>query len=245
MKQTLIHHGRKTFFTCSVPEGEGPFPVVLFSHGYNGYLTDFDFAAELLRGHGIASAAIAFSGGSTRDESGFPSTSMTLVTEKEDLLSLIEWAEKQDFADKNRIYLFGGSMGGLVSCLAAYEAKKKIRALMLLFPALCIVDDWNDRFKEISDIPEEMNFWNLSLGKNFFVTMRDIEIDRMLSEMDVKTLIFQGDSDPIVPLACSEKAEKTMKNAKLIVFEGEGHGFSEEANRKMAEIALAFVKENL
>ncbi len=232
-------------FSYAIPEGEGSFPIVIFSHGYNGCMTDFDSVRNLLRENGIASAALTFSGGSTRDESGFPSTSMTLETEKEDLLSLIEWAENQKEIDNSKLFLFGGSMGGLVSCLALAEAKNRIRALILLFPALCIVDDWNDRFKNTDDIPEEMMFWNLKLGKNFFMSMRNMDVYRILSDFAVNTLIFHGDKDPIVPLRYSEKAEKTILNAKLIVFEGEGHGFTSESNQRMDEITLAFVKENL
>jgi len=244
-KDVLFHHGRQTVFSYSIPDGKGPFPMVIFSHGYNGCMTDFDSVRELLWENGIASVALTFSGGSTRDESGFPSTSMTLETEKEDLLSLIEWAEKQKETDKNKLFLFGGSMGGLVSCLAMAEVKDRIHALILLFPALCIVDDWNERFKDEKDIPDEMMFWNLNLGKNFFTSMRNMDVFKMLSDFTVRTLILHGDKDPIVPVSYSEKAEKTINNAKLIVFEGEGHGFTAEGNQKMDKMTLAFVKENL
>lgn len=244
-EKRIFHHERSTLFKCSIPEGNGPFPIVIFSHGYNGCMDDFDHEQELLMKNGIASCALTFSGGSTRDKSGYPTTSMTLVTEKEDLLSLIEWAWEQEEVDKNNIFLFGGSMGGLVSCLAANEAKDKIRAMMLLFPALCIVDDWNERFRDIRDIPDEMMFWNLLLGKNFFLSIRNMDVYDMLSKMAVNTLIFHGDKDPIVPLAYSEKAEKTLKNAKLIVFENEGHGFGQEAGKRMNEMMLAFLKEHL
>ena len=244
-REVLFHHGRQTMFSYSIPDGKGPFPVVIFSHGYNGYMTDFDTVRKLLWENGIASAALTFSGGSTRDESGFPSTSMTLETEKEDLLSLIEWAEKQEEIDEKKLFLFGGSMGGLVSCLALAEAKDRICALILLFPALCIVDDWNDRFKDISDIPDEMMFWNMNLGKNFFLSMRNMDVFKMLSNFAVQTLIFHGDKDPIVPIAYSEKAEKAIRNAKLVVFEGEGHGFTGEGNQKMDAMTLTFIKKNL
>ena len=244
-KGILVHEGRNTHFSYTIPEGEGPFPVVLFSHGYNGCMTDFDQIREKLKKQNIASCALTFSGGSTRDESGYPSTCMTLETEKNDLLSLIGWAIKRDEIDKERMFLFGASMGGLVSCLAAKEAAEKIRAIILLFPALCIVDDWNNRFRDESEIPEEMMFWNLLLGKKFFTSMREMNVYEILSELTIKTLIFHGDKDPIVPVGYSEKAAKTMKNAALSVFGGEGHGFTSEANEKMDEMTIAFVKENL
>lgn len=42
-----------------------------------------------------------------------------------------------------------------------------------------------------------------------------------------------------------EKALKVYPNAKLKVFVGEGHGFSEVGNRKVAEMTLEFVKRNM
>ena len=94
--ETLLHNGRRTDFSYSVPDATEKAPVVLFAHGYNGYMTDFDETRKRLIENGIASAALTFSGGSTRDLSGFPSTGMTLHTEKEDLLALIEWAENRN-----------------------------------------------------------------------------------------------------------------------------------------------------
>ena len=214
-EKRIFHHERSTLFKCSIPEGNGPFPIVIFSHGYNGCMDDFDHEQELLLKNGIASCALTFSGGSTRDKSGYPTTSMTLVTEKEDLLSLIRWAEEQDKIDKSSIFLFGGSMGGLVSCLAANEAKDKIRAMMLLFPALCIVDDWNERFRDIRDIPDEMMFWNLLLGKNFFLSMRNMDVYDMLSKMAVNTLIFHGDKDPIGSPCIQRKSRKDAKEREI------------------------------
>lgn len=245
MHSKIFHDGRYTHFSYTVPEGEGPFPTVVFSHGYNGCMTDFDGTRSMLKENGIASAALTFSGGSTRDESGYPSTKMTLHTEKEDLLSLFAWTQGQEFVDRENIFLFGGSMGGLVSCMAAKELENRVKALLLMFPALCIVDDWNERFKDIKDIPEEMIFWNLMLGKEFFVSMRGMDIYNDLSKIDRKTLIFHGDKDPIVPVSYSEKAVNMLSDAKLIIYAGESHGFSPETSKKVDESTLSFVKENL
>lgn len=242
--ETLIHHGRKTNIDyTNAGKGEKT-PVVLFCHGYNGYMTDFDNARKLLSDNGLSSASIAFSGGSTRDESGFPSTEMTLFTEKEDLLALIEWTQKQTWVDERKIFLYGASMGGLVSCMAAQEVQEKICALILLFPALCIVDDWNERFENESEIPDEMMFWNLRLGKEYFVSMRHLNVFEILSKIKLNTLIFHGTDDRIVPVRYSEKAERVISKAELKSFDGEGHGFSREANEKADRMLLDFVIRN-
>ena len=73
----------------------------------------------------IASVACTFCGGSTRDESGFPTTQMTLFTEKEDLMAILESMEQRPNINKKQIFLFGASQGGLISAMVAEECKEK------------------------------------------------------------------------------------------------------------------------
>ena len=240
----LSHHGRTVHGVFRSPEGDGPFPAVLMSHGYNGCMTDFDATAECLAEGGIASVAYTFCGGSTRDTSGFPTTRMTLFTEREDALALLDWLKNDPRIDARHMFLFGGSMGGLVSVLAAAERPGDAAGLALLFPALCVADNWRERFPKVEDIPETMDFWNLTLGRGFFTSMRDLDAFSMLPALAQPTVIFQGDQDPIVPLADSERAEKLFPNARLHVFPGEGHGFSPAAGAQVDALLRDFVKMN-
>ena len=237
----ISHHGRTVHGLFRAPEGVGPFPAVLMSHGYNGCMTDFDATAECLAEAGIATVAYTFCGGSTRDTSGFPSTQMTLFTEREDAVALLDWLKAHPQVDARRIFLFGGSMGGLVSVLAAAERPGDVAGLALLFPALCVPDNWRERFPDVEEIPEVMDFWNLTLGRVFFTSMRELDVFAMLPALTQPTVIFQGDQDPIVPLADSERAEKAFPNAALHVFPGEGHGFSPADGQRADALLRDFV----
>ena len=42
-----------------------------------------------------------------------------------------------------------------------------------------------------------------------------------------------------------EKLKMAYSDIKLEVFQNEGHGFSEEGNRRVTEITLDFIKKNL
>ena len=240
----ISHHGRTVHGVFRAPEGGGPFPAVLMSHGYNGCMTDFDATAECLAEAGIASVAYTFCGGSTRDTSGFPTTQMTLFTEREDAVALLDWLKENPLIDTRHIFLFGGSMGGLVSVLTASERPGDAAGLALLFPALCVPDNWRERFPNVEDIPETMDFWDLTLGRGFFTAMRDLDVFSLLPALAQPTVIFQGNQDPIVPLADSERAEKMFPNARLHVFPGEGHGFSPESSRQVDVLLRDFVKMN-
>ena len=238
----VSHHGRTVHGIFRVPEGDGPFPAVLLSHGYNGCMTDFDTTAECLAEGGIASLSCTFCGGSTRDTSGFPTTQMTLFTEREDAMALLDWLKAHPQVDDRQVFLFGGSMGGLVSVLAAAERPGDVAGLALMFPALGIADNWRERFPKMEDIPETVDFWNLTLGRAFFASMRELDVFSMLPSLGLPTVIFQGDQDPVVPLASSQRAAELFPNARLHVFPGEGHGFSPEVGRQADALLRDFVK---
>ncbi|MBE5796699.1 MAG: alpha/beta hydrolase [Clostridiales bacterium] len=240
---TIPHHGREVHAALYLPEADGPVPAVLMSHGYNGCMTDFDGGARFLAENGIASLCYTFCGGSTRDESGFPTTEMTLFTEREDALALLDFLRGHDAVDAAQVYLFGGSMGGMVSVLASQERPEDIAGLALLFPALCIPDNWNTRFPNAADIPETVDFWGMTLGRGFFTSMREMDVFARMPEYPRSVLIMQGDQDPVVSMADSERAVRLYRDAELRVFPGEGHGFTQEADAEVFRMLLAFVKK--
>lgn len=241
---TVSHHGRSIHGQFFLPDAHGPYAAVLFSHGYNGCMTDFDGNAAYLCQQGIAAVSYTFCGGSTRDQSGFPSTSMSVLTEKEDLLAMLAWLRQQPEIDPQRIFLFGGSQGGLVTVLAAPDALSDVRGLMLLFPALCIPDNWNPRFPTPEDIPDTLHFWDLTLGRVFFQALRDLDPFSLLPGIHLPVMILQGDKDPIVPLADSQRAAAAFPHAELAVFPGEGHGFSLESTQRMERMIVDFVRKH-
>ena len=239
----ITHHGRTLHGYFFKPEEKGCFPLVIMSHGYNGCKDDFEKTAKYLADAKIASVACTFCGGSTRDESGFPTTQMTLFTEKEDLMAILESMEQRPNINKKQIFLFGASQGGLISAMVAEECKEKVAGRILLFPALCIADDWRVRFKSESEIPKEFEFWGMKLGEEFFKSMRNFKTFDVIGHFERPVLILHGAEDEIVPIGYSVKAVKKYPNARLEEFAHEPHGFSEDGNRRMEAMLLYFVHE--
>ena len=239
----LEHLGRTSDIIFYRPDGEGKFPLVILSHGFNGHKSDFEITAKYYAANGIAAICHTFCGGSTRDESGFPTTSMTLFTEKEDLLAILEEAKTWDCIDTENIFLFGVSMGGMVSAMTAEEKSENIKGLILLYPALCIANNWRDNFKSMEEIPEVYDLWGVDLGYNFFASIREFYIDKELGKYEKPVLIMHGTEDAVVPFSYGEWASKHYKNAKLEVFKEEGHGFSPDGDRRMEAMMMYFVHE--
>ena len=236
---SVAHHGRITEVLCWWPETPSPGPAVIVSHGYNGHGSDAAAMGKALAACGVAALCLSFSGGSTRDTSGFPSTSMTLYTERDDILAVLDWTKAQPRI--SRVFLYGESMGGMASVLAAADAPERIAGLGLLYPALCIPDDWRRKFPSAADIPETVRFWDLPLGRVFFTSIREMDVFTLLPRYQGPVLIMHGTDDPIVPLACSERAASLYRDADLHVFPGEGHGFSPDGAEQVRGLLTRFV----
>lgn len=239
----IHHHARTVDGTFYMPKGKEQFPVVIFSHGYNGYKTDFDISARYFASNGIGAFCYTFCGGSTRDQSGFQTTEMTLFTEKEDLAAAIDELKTWDCVERENIYLFGASQGGMVSALVAEDKPSDIAGLILLYPALCIADNWNKRFKNLEDIPDKEELWGMTLGHKFFKSIHNFNVKEQIGHFKKNVLIIHGAEDCIVPLDYSIWASECYKNARIEVFQKEGHGFSENGNRRMEAMALYFLHD--
>ena len=242
------HHERTVYGDAYIP-GTESFPLVIFSHGYNGYKDDFRESAEYLMDNGVASITFTFCGSGGRDPSSFGTTNMTLFTEKEDLSALIDYA-KQIKGFNGSLYLFGGSQGGMVSAMVAEERATDIRGMVLLFPGFCIPDDWNnthypiDRYPTPESIPESIDFWGVKLGRNFVLTMRDLDIYANMADFQNPVLIMHGTNDAIVPISYSQRAAEIYPNAELITYNGEGHGFTPGTMRDVETKLLAFINDD-
>ena len=235
------HNGRYSDIVFYKPDRAEKYPIVIFSHGYNGHKSDFDISAKYFAENGIGAVCHTFCGGSTRDESGFGTTNMTLFTEKEDLSAIVN--EVKSWSQTEKLFLFGASQGGMVSAMTAEELEDDIEGLILLFPAFCIADDWNKRFPKPEDIPDREELWGMMLGRNFFETIHGYNVKESLGKYSKNVLIMHGIEDAVVSYEYAKWAGSTYKHAKLEIFHNEGHGFSENGNRRMEAMAMLFVHD--
>lgn len=238
----ILHNGRCVYGYFYEPDLE-EYPVVILSHGYNGDKLSFEATAEYFAENGIGAVCFTFCGGSVRDESGFSSTKMTLFTEEEDLCAVLDNVLLWERVKKDQIFLFGESQGGLVSVMAGSDRKEDVRGMILLYPALCVADDWNDRFRNKEEIPDRMDFWGMELGKEFFYTLRDFDLNSYIDQFKGPVLFMHGAQDEIVPLSYSKSASERYHNGKLEVFAGEKHGFTSRGSRQMEAMAIYFIHD--
>lgn len=235
------HHSRIVRGCFLEPADKDSYPVIIFSHGYNGNGEGAHRIAEFMAQHGIGAVYYDFCGGSVKSKSDMDTTKMTLMTEKEDLTAVFNEVSGWKKTEKDRIFLFGESQGGMVTTLAASELSKDIAAVVLLYPAFCIPDDWNKKFPNDEDIPDRHEFWGMELGKEFFLNLREIDAYKVMDKLPHKVLIMHGDKDEAVPIRYSERAKEVMPDAVFEIFPDEGHGFSEEGYNRMIQMTYNFI----
>jgi len=225
----------------AVPDCDGKKGVAIVSHGFNGthhFARDY---FETLNDIGYIVYSFDFPCGSVRSLSDSNTANMSIMDEKNTLKAIVShYLDRQDI-DPGRIVLIGESQGGLVSALAAGELQDSVSRLVLIYPALCIPDNWNSRYKTEAEIPDITELWDVPIGRRFFMELRDMDVYGLISRYQGPVQIVHGSKDAIVPLSYSEEAMKRYRNAHIGVIPGAGHGF----NPKEREISNQFVKEFL
>ena len=235
MREFTVEHGDSTVFgKIAIPEGAGPWPVVIFSHGFSACrVYESGMEHEFIE-RGLAFVAFDFCSGVPGSRSSGTSREMSVLTEAEDLEAVIDWVQDLDYVDSSRLYLLGSSQGGYVSTYVASGRPADVAALGLFFPAFNIADDARARLAEHGgDIPEETQVGPLVIGRRYTEDALSVDIFERISTYPGDVLIVHGALDDIVPIAYSRKAAETFPGScRLEVIDELGHGF------RMAPLAV-------
>lgn len=214
-------------------------PVAIISHGFNGTHHYGRNYFETLNNLGYQVYAYDFPCGSIHSRSDNNTMNMSALDEASDVKAIVKYFKQQPDVDPDRIVLIGESQGGFVTALALNEIPSEVSATILVYPALCIPDNWNERYPKITDIPDTTRLWNVPMGRRFFLEVRDINVFKGMKKYKNPVLIVQGDKDPVVSMDDSKRAAKTYRNARLHIIPGAGHGFKpDEMKQSLEQIRL-------
>ena len=219
-------NGKSIYGIVSNPDTKGKHGVAIISHGFNGTHHFGKDYFKTLNDLGYAVYSFDFPCGSVNSKSDNNTMNMSVSDEKDALKEIVAYFRKQKDVDKNKIVLIGESQGGLVSALAASELKKQVSNLVLIYPALCIPDNWNERYPRVEDIPDVSEIWGVKLGKKFMMDLRNMKPFDIIGNYKGNVLIVHGTYDKVVPVDYSKRAQQTYQNAELKIIEKAGHGFN-------------------
>lgn len=193
---------------------------------------------------GYAALAYDFCGGSTNSRSDGKTTEMSIFTEEDDLKTVVAAVKNVTFVDINNISLLGCSQGGMVSAMVAADIPEDIEKLILIYPAFSCADDARNSYSSVTDIPDEVNFMGMNIGKIYYEYLLDYDPYQDITRYMGSVLIQHGTNDAIVNITYSETAEDSYSNATLIRYSGAGHGFQGQTLKQSESDVIAFLKGN-
>ena len=214
------------------PQGDGPYPTVVYFHsglgGAEGFndLTKGKVNKIVNEGYAVLFVEAFASRGGVADRCLFPSEAA------DDVLVSFDWANKQPWVDKNRIALFGNSLGGgtvmdALSSLAVNEALvilANAKAVILKEP-FCMKDQGVKGYYLV----RILNSWE----DNFTVK--------------VPTLVTQGTSDEYYS-ACKAILDRNIANGAPVTpaqYPGEPHSLSPSSDADAWNKIFEFLKKHL
>ena len=214
-----------------IPDTNAKVPLVIFSHELgNNHESGIRYAERLAR-NGYAAYIFDFRGGSApgiQNRSSGTSHAMSVLTEASDLEAVLEAAKGWSFVDIGRIFLLGGSQGGLVTIIAGSRHQDEIAGMMLMYPALSAKEDHSvNRYHSKDEVPEDVGLFGgwMHVGRNYITDLWDIDFNEMLASYSGKVLLLHGDRDGTVPLRWSEDASQIIPDCEFYVISGGGHEF--------------------
>jgi len=238
--------GRLIRGVVRAPEGAGPFPAVIFHHGFTvdkvGMMRLHElFARECVKA-GFACVRFDHYG---LGESDGDFSEMTIGKEIEEAEAIYNWTLNQPWADPQNVVISGHSMGGLVASIAAVKCQPK--ALLLWSPALTMFYQAGLRARTLVGPTEHgWDIGGMELGREFMEEAAGMNFLEMARGYEGPVLQIHGSEDEQIPVDVVHRYHWLYgEKHRAVVVEGANHQFSSLAWKKQVyDESIAFVAEH-
>lgn len=242
----FARNGMQIYGNLYLPnKAQETYPTVIIGHGFGGSYSEMAVYAQALAKSGFAGYVFDFCGGAGYSRSDGDTMNMSVLTEEQDMEAVMAGLKDFSFIDQNNLFLMGESQGGLVASLLGVRRISEVRGLILLYPAYVIPDDAREEYPEREDIPETGNRFGITVGRDYFEDVWDMDVYQEISGFDKSVLIIHGSADSVVPISYSQQAAETFSDAELVILDGAGHGFYRAEQEKAAEEIIHFLQEEI
>ena len=238
---TVQNGARAVPATVVVPDGEGPFPAVVMNHGHGGGRQEnggFGRIAKALADKGILTIRMDFAGSGDSKE---PFTEGYLTNMISDSNASLGYILENYAVDKDRLGIFGYSMGGRIALTIGAASDNPYKAIGLLAPSA----DWGqemmvgflggqaeyDRLYAESGgekgYAEFVTQWGQTqqLSRRWFDDMIASKPLELAGSFMGPMIVVHGDKDVVVPTAVNEAVIATYPEASLVVVPEADHGY--------------------
>jgi uncharacterized protein len=241
-------HERPFLADVSYSKTGGKKPVVIFSHGFQGFKDwgSFDLIGDIFAEQGFVYVKFNFShNGTTPDHpvdfvdlEAFANDNFTI--ELDDLGVVIDWLFAENFPveatemDAGEIYLIGHSRGGGISILKAREdnrVKKVCTWASLNEVGKYWTEEQLQKIKEdgVTFIKNTRTLQQLPIRwqmyENYFANLERLYIPEAVKELKQPLLIIHGIKDETVPVSCALEMKDWNEKADLFLIENGTHVF--------------------
>lgn len=240
------------------------YPAVIMYHGFGGDRNGSTWMrtqnAEYLTDRGYVVLRFDFSGTNESDGDFYD---MTVSREEEEAIMIYNFTKLREYVDRNRIYLVGHSLGGVISTLIADKVNPK--AMVLLAPAsdmnnpdyikvaaLTYFDDVQtstdgDPLYVVRKLRkmEDVDIGGAKLNRNFLIDFLKKDIYKQASKYKGNVLIIRGTNDDLVFNDANVKLNKAYPHSIYEQIEGADHSFKNYEHRLiMFDKMYRFLEEN-
>ena len=210
-----------------VGEPGGPPPLVVFCHGgpTSSAQAGYDPVVQFLTSRGIAVAAVDY-----RGSSGYGRAYRDLLRgawgegDVDDCVAFAEALAADGLVDGDRMAIRGTSAGGLTALAALVRARAFAGAVAWygvtdLAALAADTHDFESRYldSQVGPLPDAA------------AAYRDRSPVHHADRVVGRVLLLQGSEDPVVPLSQAEQFAAELRaggaDCRLLVFDGEAHGF--------------------
>ncbi len=244
------------FFYPTDFDPDKAYPVVIMSHGLGSTanLLELGGWAGAVTAQGYVGYAFDFCGGSPNSRSDGDYMQMSVRTEQSDLSAVMDFVKAQPFVDTDHLFLLGQSQGGFVTAITAAARPDEVKAVVLLYPALCLVDDLHTALPSLNDLTgDTFESARGPLGAVYARDAYDMDVMDEISRYSGDVMLIHGVNDIIVPYSYAVDAVTkaySKANSELVLLTGKKavHSFEMafEAGRVYAEAqAMAFLNSHL
>ena len=209
------------------------YPTVIMSHGLGSTAQMVERAKwpQAMVNEGFVVYTFDFCGGSRNSKSDGDYMQMSVLTEKSDLNAVMDFVESRPYVDKDNLFLLGQSQGGFVSAITAAQRPEEVKAMVLVYPALCLVDDLHEFIPDLSEVTGDTVETAMgTLGAIYARDAYDIDVMSEIAGYKGDVMIIHGLGDKTVPYTYSMEAISTAYSeaaSELVLITGKKstHGF--------------------
>lgn len=230
---------------AKLDEPEGARRLALVFHGLTGHMEERHIVAvaQALNEVGVATLRVELYGHGQSDGDFAEHTLYKWIT---GALAVMDYAKELGY--EQGFYVTGHSQGGLLSMLLAALRPDDVRALMPLSPAIVLIDAarTGNLFGITFDprhVPDRLEMpGGRCINGNYLRVARTLHVDEAIDDYEGPVLLVHGTADEAVPVHYSVDAAERYAHAKLVLVDGDDHGYHQHLNQVLDAIK-AFVTE--